>query len=290
MTTKFPDRGTDLPKVDGSATSIFVGIDVACRKRKRLPVCFAASLGGRLEPIKAPSDIVAKLPLGLGNLEILQEHPFRSAAAAVAGAFASVRNHAWKIVSIAIDAPAAPPCVDERTAEGDLRSLGLASFQTPRAEDWGNIVQNCQAHSRAGGKLSRMPHANKIWMLYGFEIFRALRATFSCEIIEVYPYAIVRALLDECPHKSTPAGYRRQLETMGDATHWVPDQLERALRNSVPGSKDDRLDAFMAAWVASLPRERRRAHGNKHDPDNAIWVPRREGLVEEVRLRGQSGH
>ena len=41
-----------------------------------------------------------------------------------------------------------------------------------------------------------MPHANKIWMLYGFAIFKAVRANRH-EVIEVYPYAIVRALLRE---------------------------------------------------------------------------------------------
>jgi hypothetical protein len=40
------------------------------------------------------------------------------------------------------------------------------------------------------------------------------------------------------------------------------------------GTNHDRLDAFMAAWVASLPKRRRRAIGNEDDPDDAIWVPR----------------
>ena len=113
-----------------------------------------------------------------------------------------------------------------------------------------------------------MPHANKIWMLYGFEIFEALRA-IGHEVIEVYPYALVRALLPECPHN-----YRRKLESVATATNWMPLDLERALRRSVPGTKDDKLDAFMAAWVAGLHKHERRAHGNDRDPNDAIWVPR----------------
>ena len=42
----------------------------------------------------------------------------------------------------------------------------------------------------------------------------------------------------------------------------------------MPGTKDDKLDAFMAAWVATLPKHKRHAHGNKNDPDDAIWFPR----------------
>jgi predicted nuclease with RNAse H fold len=55
-------------------------------------------------------------------------------------------------------------------------------------------------------------------MLYGFEIFKALRANGAREVIEVYPYAIVRSLLPECPHKTTPDGYGRQLESVAAAT------------------------------------------------------------------------
>jgi predicted nuclease with RNAse H fold len=256
-----------------SAAPVFVGIDVACAQRKRLPICIAAFAGGRLEPLRVP-ELVSKLPVGRGNREILEEHPFRAAAAIVAETLNEApKSHVCKIVSVAIDAPAAPPASGERSAERDLRNRGLSSFQTPHEAAWRNILQSCQIHNRDGGELSRMPHANKIWMLYGFELFKALRAMNAYEVIEVYPYAIVRALVDDCPHKSTLGGYRRQLEAIASTTNWTPPDLELALKHSVPGSKHDRLDAFMAAWVASLPDERRRAYGNKNDPDDAIWMP-----------------
>jgi Protein of unknown function (DUF429) len=101
-----------------------------------------------------------------------------------------------------------------------------------------------------------------------------LRARGICEIIEVYPYAIVRALLSECSHKSTPEGYQRQLEALARTTGWKGHDLECALRRAVTGTRHDRLDAYMAAWVASLDTQDRRAYGNEWDPNDAIWVPR----------------
>ena len=34
----------------------------------------------------------------------------------------------------------------------------------------------------------------------------------------------------------------------------------------------------MAAWVASLPKERRRVYGSENNPNNAIWAPETAGL------------
>jgi hypothetical protein len=78
---------------------------------------------------------------------------------------------------------------------------------------------------------------------------------------------------DDCPHKTTPDGYKRQLTAVAKATGWSPDNLEVKLRQSVRGAKHDKLDAFMAAWVASLDNSRRRAYGDEADPNDAIWVP-----------------
>jgi predicted nuclease with RNAse H fold len=261
-----------------SAAPVFIGIDVACAQQKRLPLCIAACIEGRLEPLRVP-ELVGKLPVGRGNREILEEHPFRAAAAAVAETLnEAAKSGGWKIVRVAIDAPAAPPSSGERSAERELRNRGLSSFQTPHETAWRNILQSCQTHNRDGGELSRMPHANKIWMLYGFELFRELRATNAYDVIEVYPYSIVRPFVGDCPPKATPEGYQRQLEAIASKTSWTPADLELALKQSVSGSKHDRLDAFMAAWVASLSAEGRLAYGNKNDPDDAIWVPHLKGL------------
>lgn len=257
-----------------SATPIFVGIDVACAKKKPLPVCFAWLNGHRLEPVDPSPEFIRECPTGPGNIEISKVDPFGCAARKFAEALDhGAKERSWNIVRVAIDAPAAPPGSGERAAERDLRQCSLSSFQTPNEEGWRRLCKSCRDHLRDSGALNRIPYANKIWMLYGFEIFKALRATGGCKVIEVYPYAIVRTLR-ECPHKTTPVGYRCQLEAVAAATNWTPMDLECALKRSVPGTKHDRLDAFMAAWVASLPKQRRRAYGNEDDPNDAIWVPR----------------
>jgi hypothetical protein len=110
-------------------------------------------------------------------------------------------------------------------------------------------------------------------MLFGFELFAHLRREPGFDVIEVYPFAIVRALLPACQHKSTDKGYRDQLGTIAAHTGWAAHCLEARLRAAVPGRRDDRLDAFMAAWVASLPAEERRAFGDAQRPNDAIWVP-----------------
>jgi hypothetical protein len=110
-------------------------------------------------------------------------------------------------------------------------------------------------------------------MLFGFELFARLRVDLRVEVIEVYPYAIVRALLPACEHKTTEKGYRHQLIAVAARTGWEPQRLEDRLKETVSGSRHDRLDAFMAAWVATPPPDERRAFGNAQQPDDAIWVP-----------------
>ena len=112
-----------------------------------------------------------------------------------------------------------------------------------------------------------------IWMLFGFELFAAARSELEGEVLEVYPHAIARRLAPHCLHKSTEAGYQSQLAAIAAATCWTPTDLEHELKVAVSGNRHDRLDAFMAAFVASLPENRRRAYGNAHNPDDAIWIP-----------------
>jgi hypothetical protein len=100
-----------------------------------------------------------------------------------------------------------------------------------------------------------------------------LKNGLKAEVIEVYPFAIIRALLPVCAHKSTEQGYRDQLIAIAARTGWEPQNLEARLKMTVPGSRHDRLDAFMAGWVASLSPEHRHALGDAQQPDDAIWVP-----------------
>jgi hypothetical protein len=110
-------------------------------------------------------------------------------------------------------------------------------------------------------------------MLYRFELFASLRNGLAVKVIEVYPFAIIRALLSACEHPSTEQGYRDQLAGVAARTGWEPQALEAKLKATVSGSRHDRLDAFMAAWVTSLPSEQRRAFGDALRSDDSIWVP-----------------
>ncbi len=256
------------------STSVYVGIDVACAVGKRLPIC-VVSAGNRLALQAMPMHLMADIPRGGGNQEIRTPDPFQKAATDVVTAISRIADKmAWQVERIAIDAPAAPPATGPRASEKALASCGLSSFRTPARDEWAAIKQKCANHLGSGGSVARLPYANKIWMLFGFQLFAQLKARFRAEVIEVYPFAIVRALLPKCAHKSTERGYREQLDAVAARTGWEPRSLEARLKANVPGARHDRLDAFMAAWVASLPRERRCAYGDPKRLDDAIWVPR----------------
>src|SRR5438874_3654876 len=60
--------------------------------------------------------------------------------------------------------------------------------------------------SAARHQLFRTPTKFGCFMV--FELFNSLRSRVAAEVIEVYPYAIIRALLPACEHKSTERGYR----------------------------------------------------------------------------------
>ena len=214
------------------------------------------------------------IPRGVGNREITATAPFEETAGGVVNAIDRIAiDMGWQIKRIALDAPAAAPEAGARMSENELGRLGLSSFRTPPAPAWAGIREKCAKHLRDGGSAATLPYANKIWMLFGFELFTCLKRDIEAEVIEVYPFAIVRALLPACEHKSTEKGYRDQLIAVSGRTGWEPQKLEARLKATVPGNRHDRLDAFMAAWVASLPPKSRRAFGNARRPDDAIWVP-----------------
>jgi hypothetical protein len=83
-------------------------------------------------------------------------------------------------------------------------------------------------------------------MLFGFELFMCLKSDLSADTIEVYPFAIVRAFLPACAHKSNGEGLPRPTRRCITRTGWEPQKLEAKLKLTVPGSRHDRLDAFMA--------------------------------------------
>jgi hypothetical protein len=252
---------------------VYVGIDVASAVGKRLPICVVSG-GHPLTPLMIPKHLARLIPRGVGNREITEATPFYKAAHGVVSAIDRIAiEMGWRVERIALDAPAAPPATGSRASENELGRVGLSSFRTPPASAWAGIREKCVNHFSNGGSAANLPHANKIWMLLGFQLFAFLKSDLRVEVLEVYPFAIVRALLPACKHKSTEEGYRDQLVAVSTHTGWEPQKLEARLKATVPGSRHDRLDAFMAAWVASLPRGRRRAFGNAQRPDDAIWVP-----------------
>ncbi len=118
-----------------------------------------------------------RLPRGPGNREILAAEPFKSLAIQVARALKeiSVMQH-WRIDRIAIDAPAAPPKAGtRRLSESELGRRGLSVFSTPDRSEWKVIRRKGRAHLIGKPPLGRLPHANEVWMLHGFELFAALK-------------------------------------------------------------------------------------------------------------------
>ena len=261
--------------VRSTVIPVYCGIDVACAKRKALPMCFVTVRQDRaLVPLVVPRPLLALVPRGPGNAAALDEAPFgRLAREAVRAIGAICKSMSWRLQRVAIDAPAAAPNPGPRQSEVALGRAGLSAFRTPSTGDWPGILTTCHGHIQGGGRLSYLPHANKIWMLFGFELFAACRSELGAEILEVYPHAIARRMAPDCLHKTNKAGYQAQLAAMATATSWTPTDLESGLKKAVSGSRHDRLDAFMAAFVASLPADKRRAYGNAQNPDDAIWVP-----------------
>lgn len=251
---------------------MFIGIDVAFAKKKRLPVCAVEWDGTRLAPLllKAPGFPIP--PAGSGNVGAL--NPPKVAAFAVdakdylADLEAKLKR---KIGAVAIDAPSAP-CLKElprRDCERAMDRLGLSCFATPTEAQFEQKCRVSQQHLDAGGAQNRLPNANQLWMLVGFELFRVLESEFRC--MEVYPYAIAHALGVAGYPKSTVEGHKLHLAAAAKATGNDASLLGSSLTKGVYGSRHDRLDAFLSAWVAASPDNVLTAYG--HPPGDVIWCP-----------------
>ena len=77
------------------------------------------------------------------------------------------------------------------------------------------IREKALAHLESGGAENRMPHANQLWMLVGFELFSRLGEQFECR--EVFPQAIVSVLGAADEHKTASKGYEAQLRAAAAA-------------------------------------------------------------------------
>jgi predicted nuclease with RNAse H fold len=255
-------------------TPAYAGIDVAVAKKKRLPIAVCTWQGGRIEPMALNAKGLPKPPRGPGNAAICDPTRCQELAAETASYLRAVETALRiKIHAVAIDAPSAPraPGKSLRAAERALAARNISYIETPSADAFAAIPERVQAHLAAGGLQSTLPCANQIWMLFGFELYRVLGAAgWAC--LEVYPQATVRALGAGDIHKSGGGAVLTQLQAAAKYTNWPQEQDVSAFKSIGWGTLHDRLDAYLAAWVAALPRERREALGE--EPDDVIWIPR----------------
>jgi predicted nuclease with RNAse H fold len=259
----------------GSKTEklVFVGIDVAMAKRKRLPICVCELVDNVLQPLPLRSGF-EKPPHGMGNKSALDAHARNDFASKVSKWLQKLqKDRNLNISCIAIDAPSTycDQNRDRRVCEKELDKKGISCFATPNKTQFEQKIQNAKKHLDDGKTEATMPNANQFWMLVGFALFEQLAKDGFC-CIETYPQAIVHELNCSQNHKSTKDGYASQLKEAAKATSFKkPEELQGALDKMGFGSKDDKLDAFLTAWVASIPTKMRKVYGRR--PTDSIIVP-----------------
>ena len=256
----------------------FVGIDVAFAKGKRLPVVVAVREEGRLAPLPLRNERSCLPPRGRGNgaaIDPAEVDAFASETVAYLTAIA--RRFGLRFRRIAIDAPKAPcaPSMTRRAAERAMDAQEISCFPTPTSDAFETIRVKVRRHLGDGGAVSRLPHANQLWMLVGFQLFERLEALAEC--LEVFPQAIAWSLGASSQHKSKVAGLTQQLVSASRHTGWPQRADLTELRDVSFGSGHDKLDAYLSAWVASLAEEDRIPLGEL--PDDVIWVPRLKGVA-----------
>lgn len=260
----------------------FVGIDVAFAKGKRLPIVIARWVDGDLVPYSLRS-APFEPPRGLGNRATLDEVSVRAFALEAVHYVESVCAYlSVNPKRIALDAPSMPtnPGEKRRAAEKALDASGISCFTTPSAADFEKIAQKVQIHLAKGGQENRLPHANQLWMMVGFELYRAFSKLAPC--LEVFPQATIRMLGAGALHKSKQGGVSEQMAAVSSFTGWPSSQsFEAPLAGIAFGPTHDALDAYLSAWVAALPESDRVALGKP--PDDVIWVPRINSSKKKLR-------
>lgn len=173
---------------------VFLGIDVAFAQKKRLPIVIAQWQSGRLVPIPLQK-LPFQPPRGLGNAATLDEAAVKRFANQAVDYVEAVCHHLNATpVRIALDAPSMPTPHGEtrRKAERALDAAGISCFATPSPEAFERIKSKVRVHLDAGGPVNRLPHANQLWMLVGFELYQAFSRVAPC--LEVFPQATVKLL------------------------------------------------------------------------------------------------
>jgi hypothetical protein len=252
----------------------FAGIDVSVSVAKRLPIVVCRRVGTALVPFSL-TEVDQAAPLGRGNQFIVDSRPRAEYVAETVRYLRTVEAH-FKVAirRIGIDAPHSPRPneSDCRHAENALAEHNIHYFKTPTADECEAMGPAVRRHLRGKGGAASLPRANQLWMLFGFDLFQSLgKAGWEC--LEVYPQATVHGLGVGGTHKSKAGAVAGQLNEAAKHTGWPEGPGNNPLDGICYGSRHDRLDAYLAAWVASLPASKRRALGNAAKND-AIWVPR----------------
>jgi hypothetical protein len=250
----------------------FAGIDVACAIGKRLPVNVSVRRRGRLVPLPLRA-LDLPVPRGAGNAVALEPAWCTAFADATAVYLRAIeRSFGVQVVRIGIDAPSDPRPIgaSRRMSEAALARRGIACFATPSAAECDALTATARAHLARGGPVSRLPHANRIFMLVGFALFTRLRCEWEC--LEVYPQGAVAVLGCNAVHKSRRDGLTAQRRAVARAIGWRGLVDDAALRATGFGAAHDLLDAYLAAWIASLDPEQREPLGGARD--DTIWLPR----------------
>ena len=260
----------------------YVGIDVAFAKNKLLPVCICIRQNERLLPLPLRRRD-RRPPRGRGNAAALDRALVDQFARDVRTYIEAVaQDERVSIERIAIDAPSdyRADGHPRRAADAAMDRAGISCFTTPSRRDFTEIARKVRAHLAEGEPETNMPHANQLWMLVGFALFRELASVADC--IEVFPQAIVRRIGAGDTHKSKAEGIEAQLAAASAYTGWPATvHGEPSFDDVCLAPAHDRLDAYLSAWVASLDEHQRSAYGDP--PGDVIWVPRVAGLG-----RGQS--
>lgn len=248
------------------------GIDVAFAKGKPLPIVVCRTRGGVVEPLPLKR-AKAMPPRGRGNALALEPEVRETFAEETAAYLHAVEEEfELRIERIAIDAPSDPKQSGSarRACEREMDRQNISCITTPDAEQFDSICARGKAHLASGGSQARLPGANQIWMLIGFALFERLRRDWEC--LEVFPQAIARTLRASDVHKRKPEGQLAQLTAAARHTGWPSPPTLAALDGIGYGDRHDRLDAYLASWIASLPESQREPAGVP--PNDAIWLPR----------------
>ncbi len=209
----------------------YAGIDLAFAKDKLLPISVCVIREGRLEPLHLRSKIPTRPPRGQGNPKALDPVVIEDFADETARYLRSVEsNFDVSIQRVAIDAPSDPKRRGERrrAAEVALDGLGISCITTPSEDEFLKILEKARQHLDAGGVPAHLPHANQLWMLVGFELFRRLRREWKC--LEVFPQATVCNLGAGERHKSQATAALFQLAAAARHTRWPLEPTRESMK------------------------------------------------------------